>query len=242
MANGRHTSVQQQDLFITAVDLPHSDGHAVYAKLNYLLEEAGFDTWFEKLWAPSYSQVRGRPGIPPGVCVRMLLVGYFKGSQSQRRIACRSADSLSIRPFLGLNLTDQPPGYFSLTVIRERSPETAQASVFEWVLRLANEKKLLGGKTVAVDSSTLEADAAMMSIIRRDTGEDWRSYVIGWMRVEGPVKESEEPTDEQIRRFDKNRQGKKVSNEDWAGSTDAKAKIAKMKDGTTHLATWPNMP
>jgi transposase len=153
MALGRRKSVQQQDLFITAVDLPRSDGHVFYAKLNQLLEEAGFDTWIEKLCAPYYSQVRGRPGIPPGVYFRMLLVGYFEGIQSQRGIAWRCADSLSIRQFLGLKLTDHSPDHSSLTVIRERLPETVHVSVFEWVLRLANEKKLLGGKTVAVDST-----------------------------------------------------------------------------------------
>jgi transposase len=236
MALGRRKSVQQQDLFITAVDLPRSDGHVFYAKLNQLLEEAGFDTWIEKLCAPYYSQVRGRPGIPPGVYFRMLLVGYFEGIQSQRGIAWRCADSLSIRQFLGLKLTDHSPDHSSLTVIRERLPETVHVSVFEWVLRLANEKKLLGGKTVAVDSTTLEADAAMKSIVRRDTGKDWRSYVIDLMRAEGIVKENQEPSDEEIRRFDRNRKGKKVSNEDWVSGTDAEAKIAKMKDGTTHLA------
>jgi hypothetical protein len=123
-----------------------------------------------------------------------------------------------------------------LTVIRERLSDSVHESVFEWVLKLANEKKLLGGKTVAVDSTTLEADAAMKSIVRRGTGEDWRSYVIGLMRAEGIVKENQEPSDEQIRRFDKNRKGKKVSNEDWMSGTDPEAKIAKMKDGATHLA------
>jgi transposase len=236
MALGRRKSVQQQDLFITAEDLPRSDGHVFYTKLNRLLEEAGFDAWIEKLCAPFYSQARGRPSIPPSVYFRMLFVGYFEGIQSQRGIAWRCADSLSIRQFLGLKLTDHSPDHSSLTVIRERLPDAIHASVFQWVLKLANEKKLIGGKTVAVDSTTLEADAAMKSIVRRDTGEDWRSYVIGLMRAEGMVKENEEPSDEEVRRFDKNRKGKKVSNEDWVSSTDSDAKIARMKDGTTHLA------
>ena len=236
MALGRRKTDRQQELFIAAVDLPRSDGHVFYAKLNRLLAEFGFDTWVEKLCAPYYSQVRGRPGIPPGVYFRMLLVGYFEGIQSQRGIAWRCADSLSIRQFLGLKLSDSAPDHSSLTIIRERLPDTIHESVFECVLRLANEKKLLCGKTVAVDSTTLEADAAMKSIVRRDTGEDWRSYVIGLMRAEGVVKENEEPSDEEIRRFDKNREGKKVSNEDWMNGADPEAKIAKMKDGTTHLA------
>lgn len=235
MALGRRKPVQQ-DLFILAEDLPRSDGHAFYAKLNRLLDEAGFDSWIEKLCGPYYSQAYGRPGIPPGVYFRMLLVGYFEGIQSQRGIAWRCADSLSIRQFLGLKLTDHSPDHSSLTVIRERLPETVHESVFEWVLKLADQKKLLGGKSVAVDSTTLEADAAMKSIIRRDSGEDWRSFVIGLMRAEGLLKENEDPSDEEIRRFDKNRKGKKVSNEDWISSTDSSSKIARMKDGTTHLA------
>ena len=236
MALGRRKSVQQQDLFVLAEDMPRSDGHIFYRSLNRLLEQADFDPWIEKLCAPYYSQVRGRPGIPPGVYFRMLLVGYFEGIQSQRGIAWRCADSLSIREFLGLKLTDHSPDHSSLTVIRERLPDTVHEAVFEWVLKLANDKKLIGGKTVAVDSTTLEADAAMKSIVRRETGEDWRSYVISLMRAEGVVKANEEPTDEEIRNFDKKRKDKKVSNEDWVSTTDSEAKIARMKDGTTHLA------
>ncbi len=161
MALGRRSVVQQKDLFILAEDRPRSDGHIFHTKLNRLLEQAGFDAWIEKLCAPYYSQVRGRPGIPPGVYFRMLLVGYFEGIQSQRGIAWRCADSLSIREFLGLKLTDHSLDHSSLTVIRERLPDTIHEAVFEWVLKLANDKKLIGGKTVAVDSTTLEADAAM---------------------------------------------------------------------------------
>jgi transposase len=207
MALGRRKSVQQQDLFITAVDLPRSDGHVVYAKLNQLLAEAGFGTWIGKFCSPYYSQVLGRSGSPPGFYLRMLLVGYFEGIQSQRGIAWRCADSLSIRQFLGLKLTDHSPDHSSLTVIRERLPETVHELVFEWVLGLANEKKLLGGKAVSVDSTTLEADAAMKSIVRREPGKDWRSYVIDLTRAAGIVKENEVPSDEEIRRFDKNRKG-----------------------------------
>lgn len=123
-----------------------------------------------------------------------------------------------------------------MSVIRERLPETVHVSVFEWVLRLANKKKLLAGKTVAVDSTTLEAAAAMKSIVRRDSGEDWRSYVIGLRRAEGLVKENKEPSDEEIQRFDANHPGKKVSNEDRVSGADTDAKIVTMKDGTTHLA------
>ncbi|MBU6173620.1 MAG: transposase [Planctomycetes bacterium] len=128
----------------------------------------------------------------------MFLVGYFEGIQSQRGVAWRCADSLSMRQFLGLKLTDHSPEHSSSTVIRERLSDTVHESVFEWVLQLANDKRLLGGKTVAVGSTTLEADTAMKSIVRRDTGEDWGSSVISLMRAVGVIDESKAP---QMKRF-----------------------------------------
>lgn len=235
MALGRRKELQQGELFIAAHNLPSSDGHVFYSKLNGLLAEAGFDTWIESVCQPHYKD-KGRPGIPPGIYFRMLLIGYFEGIQSQRGIAWRCADSLSLRKFLGIQLTENTPDHSSLTHIRERLPQEVHEKVFEWVLKVAVEKKLLKGKTVAVDSTTLEADAAMKSIVRRETGEDWRTYVIGLMREQGVVQPNEEPTDEEVRRFDKKRQGKKVSNEDWKSPTDPDASITRMKDGTTHLA------
>lgn len=186
--------------------------------------------------APYYSPGRGRPGIPPGVYFRMLLVGYFEGIQTQRGIPWRCADSLSLRQFLGIILTESTPDHSSMTHIRERLPQSVHEKVFEWVLRVAVSKKLIRGKTVAIDSTTLEADAAMKSIVRRETGEDWRDYVIGLMRAEGVVGPDARPTEEELRRFDKKREGKKVSNEDWHSSVDPNAEITKMKDGTTHFA------
>ncbi len=105
-----------------------------------------------------------------------------------------------------------------------------------FVLKLAHEKGLLKGKTVGVDSTTLEANAAMKSIVRKGTGKDWRAYVVGLMKKGGVIEKDQEPTDEEIRRFDKKRKNKKVSNEDWQSETDPDARITKMKDGRTHLA------
>ena len=236
MALGRRKKSQQQELFVTTDSLPTSDGHVFYSKLNQLLADEGFDPWIEELCASFYSPSRGRPGIPPGTYFRMLLVGYFEGIQSQRGIAWRCADSLSLRKFLGIPLTESTPDHSSMTHIRERLPQSVHEAVFEWVLRIAVSKKLIRGKTVAVDSTTLEADAAMKSIVRRDSGEDWRNYLIGLMRAEGVIGADEQPTVEELRRFDKNREGKRVSNEDWKNPSDPDAKIIKMKDGTTHLA------
>jgi transposase len=237
MALGRRSGERQEELFVPHDQLPRSEGHVFYRKLNELLAAAEFDRFIETLCQPHYNaEGRGRPSIPPGVYFRMLLVGYFEGISSQRGIAWRCHDSLSLREFLGVPLSKDAPDHSSLTKVRDRLPLEAHVSAFQFVLKLADEKGLLKGKTVGVDSTTLEANAAMKSIVRKDTGEDWRAYVVGLMKAEGVVEKDEEPTDEEIRRFDKKRKTKKASNDDWESPTDPDARIAKMKDGRTHLA------
>jgi transposase len=236
MALGKRATERQEDLFLLAAQLPRSPGHVFYQKLNTLLAEAGFDAWVETLCQPYYAEDLGRPGIPPGTYFRMLLVGYFEGLSSQRGIAWRCSDSLSLRDFLGIPLGEDSPDHSSLSVIRNRLPLEVHAAVFQWILGLASTKKLLKGKSVGVDSTTLEADAAMKSIVRRDTGEDWKEYLTRLMKEEGVIEEDDTPSDDELRRFDKQRKDKKVSNEEWGSGTDADARIAKMKDGTTHLA------
>jgi transposase len=231
MAMGRRQEQRQADLWIATTDLPRSAGHVFYDKLNGLLAEAGFDQVVESLCQPYYANSLGRESIPPGTYFRMLFVGYFEELNSQRAIAWRCGDSLSLRAYLGIALNETTPDHSSLTVIKQRLPLAVHEQVFAFVLRVAQEKKLLRGKTVAVDSTTLEANAAMRSIIRKDTGEDWKAYVKGLMAEEG----IENPTDEEIRRFDKKRK-KKVSNKDWEAPADPDSRIAKMKDGRTHLA------
>ena len=176
MGLGRRKTEHQTEMWVATPQLPVSPGHVFYEKLNQLLAEAGFDTWIENLCQPYYAET-GRPGIAPGVYFRMLLVGYFEGIGSQRGIAWRCSDSLSLRQFLGLALTEDAPDHSSLTVIRNRLPLEVHTAVFAWVLSVAHEKKLLNGKTVAVDSTTLEANAAMKSIVRRDTEENWQEAV-----------------------------------------------------------------
>jgi len=235
MALGRRSGEQQGEFWVATQQLPVSPGHVFYEKLNGLLAEAKFDEWVEALCEPYYARV-GRPGIPPGVYFRMLLVGYFEGIGAQRGIAWRCSDSLSLRKFLGLSPTEESPEHSSLTVIRQRLPHEVHNAVFVWVLDLAREQNLLDGKTVAVDSTTLEANAAMKSIVRRDSGENWQEYVTGLMREAGTVGPDETPTIEQLKRFDKSRTGKKVSNDDWESPSDPESRIARMKDGTTRLA------
>jgi transposase len=235
MALGRRNEERQGEFWVATQQLPTSPGHVFYEKLNGLLAEAKFDEWAEALCEPYYAKA-GRPGIPPGVYFRMLLVGYFEGIGSQRGIAWRCSDSLSLRKFLGIPPTEESPDHSSLSVIRERLPADVHNAMFVWVLKLAREKQLLDGKTVAVDSTTLEANAAMKSIVRRDTGEDWQEYVTGLMREAGTIGPDATPTIDEIKRFDKAREGKKVSNDDWKSPSDPDSRIAKMKDGTTHLA------
>src|SRR5215207_11336144 len=237
MAMGKRKP-RQESLFVPTDQLAQAPGHPFYQKLNALLAEAGFDRWVEQRCREYYEQdePRGRKSIPPGVYFRMLLVGYFEGIDSQRGIAWRCADSLSLRQFLGVPLDEGTPDHSTLTKTRQRLPAEVFEEVFQFVLKIAEERKLLSGKTVGVDSTTLEANAAMKSIVRRDTGEDWKEYVIRLMREGGVIGPEEQPSAEDVRRFDKKRKDKSVSNAEWESSTDRDARIARMKDGTTHLA------
>jgi transposase len=219
-------------MWVATNDLPSSPGHVFYEKLNQLLAEAEFDRRVEELCAPYYAEDFGRPGIPPGVYFRMLLVGYFEGLGAQRAIAWKCADSLSVRAFLGLEISEGAPEHSSLTRIRQRLPLAVHMAVFTLVLEMAREKGMLRGKTIAVDATMLEANAAMKTMVRRVSGEDWKAYLRRLAREAG----IEDPSDEDLRRFDRKRKGKKVSNKEWKSPTDPDARIAKMKDGRTHFA------
>jgi transposase len=232
MALGKRKD-EQQEMWVATTSLPKSQGHVFYRKLNEVFAEAGFDRMAEELCRSHYHSRIGRPSIPPGVYFRMLLVGYFEGIGSQRGIAWRCADSLSLREFLGVPLTEDAPDHSSLTRVRDRLPLEVHAAVFEWALRLVAEKGLLPGKTAAIDSTFLEANAAMKSIVRRDTGEDWNDYLRRLLKEQQGV---ENPTDDELRRFDRTRKDKRVSNEEWVSTTDPDSRIAKMKNGETHLA------
>ena len=222
---------QQDELFIPTAKVASGPGHPFYSKLNQVLADAGFDEFVEKLCAPYYKE-GGRPGIPPGVYFRMVLIGYFEGLDSQRGIAWRCADSLGLRTFLGITITEDTPVHASMTIIRQRLPESVFDKGFVFVLSLLEKQGLLRGKSVAIDATTLEANAAMKSIVRKDTGEGWKQYLQGLAKAEG----IENPTEEDLRRLDRARKDKKVSNEQWESPTDRDSRIAKMKDGRTHLA------
>jgi transposase len=220
------------DLVIALKDLPPPPANPFYTRLNTLLDEAGFERFVEDLCRPYYAKGFGRPGVPPGVYFRMLFFGYFEGLDSQRAIAWRCADSRSAHAFLGLPQHQATPDHSSLTKIRQRLPDSVHEQVFVFVLKLAEDKGLIPGKTVGVDSTLLEANAAMKTIVRRDNGDDWKGYVRK-LAAEAGI---DNPTDEDVRRFDRQRKDKKASNEEWTSPSDPDSKIAKMKDGTTHLA------
>jgi len=236
MAIGKRPEEQQEELWVATTELPRSPGHPFYKKLNELLAEDGFDAWLETLCKPHYHATHGRPGIPPGVYFRMILVGYFEGIASQRGIAWRCSDSRSLAEFLGCGATRETPDHSSLSRVAQRLPREIHEAVFQRVLSIAVGKGLVNGKTVAVDSTTLEANAAMKSIVRRDSGEDWKAYVTRLMRESGVIEQDDTPSDDEIRRFDQQRKDKTVSNDEWVSETDGDSRITRMKDGTTHLA------
>src|ERR1043166_3183495 len=165
MALGRRGG-RDQSMWVATSSLPRSPGHPFYERLNRLLDEAGFDRFSEERCAAHYAVGQGRPSIPPGTYFRMLLVGYFEGIDSQRGIAWRCSDSLAVRDFLGLGMSERAPDHSSLTVIRQRLPLELHEEVFAFVLRILVECGLYDGKTLAVDATMLEANAAMKSIAR----------------------------------------------------------------------------
>ena len=231
MGQSRFNADAQGELWIESGQIARSPGHPFYARLNQVLHAEGFDRQAEALCAPHYKD-GGRPALPPGVYFRMLLAGYFEGLDSQRAIAWRCADSLALREFLGITLTERTPDHSTLTRIRQRLPLEVHEQMFALVLGIARRHKLLRGKTLLVDATTLEANAAMRSIVRRDTGENWTEYVTRLASEDG----LENLSAEELARYDQQRADKKVSNEAWTSPSDPDARIAKMKDGRTHLA------
>ena len=220
-------------MWIAGADLARSPGHRFYEKLNELLAEAKFDGRAEKICA-SYFEADdkpGRPSIPPGVYFRMLFVGYFEGIESERGLEWRCSDSLSLRTFLGVQVTERVPDHSSLSRMRTRLDGTVYDEVFRLVLGIVESKGLLRGNVAGVDSTYLRADASMKSIVRKETGDDYTAYLKKLCEAQG----IENPTVEDARRMDKARKGKKVSNEDWASPTDADARIVRLKDGRTRL-------
>jgi transposase len=222
---------EQSSLWVATSDLPASPGHPFYARLNALLEAHDFDRFVEDLCRRFYAPVMGRPSLTPGRYFRLLLVGYFEGIDAERGIAWRATDSLAIRTFLRLPLDEAPPDHSTIARTRRLIDLETHRAVFTWVQQRLVESGLLTGKTVAIDATTLEANAAMRSIVRRDTGEGYQAFLTGLAKASG----IETPTRDDLARLDRKRK-KKTSNTDWTSPSDPDAKVTKMKDGRTHLA------
>ncbi len=232
MAMGRRNRRQRQkDLWIAAADLPHTAAHPFYHRLNRLLDEHGFDKFAEQRCEKFYAPRMGRPSLTPGSYFRCLLIGYFEGIDSERGIAWRLADSISLRRFLAIELDEATPDHSTISRSRRLIDLETHREVFTWVLRLLAKQGLLKAATIAVDATTLEANAALRSIVRRDSGESYDEFLRGLAAKSG----IETPTREQLAKLDKKRQNK-GSNKDWKNPHDPDAKITKMKDGRTHLA------
>ena len=230
MAMGKKR-VRQEGFWIASRDIVRTPAHGFYDRLNEILNTRRFDGKVEHLCRRYYKGPLGRPSLSPGVYFRMLLIGYFEGLDSERGIAWRTADSLSLRKFLGYGLDQATPDHSTISRTRRLLWVQTHKVVFRWMLKLLAEEGLIEGQTIAVDATTLEANAAMRSIVRRDTGQQYEEYLKKLVQAEG----IEKPTREQLARFDRKRKNK-ASNDDWTHPFDPDARVAKMKDGRTHLA------
>jgi transposase len=232
MAMGTRRREHQQEFWIATKDVVEPAGNAFYDRLNKILDEHRFDRKVEALCRKFYKKSQyGRPSMAPGVYFRMLLIGYFEGLDSERGIAWRVADSLSLRRFLGFALDEQTPDHSTLSRTRRLYWVETHKAIFKWVIGILTGEGLIQGQTIAIDATTLEANAAMKSIVRRDNGQSYNDYLIGLAQAAG----IENPTREQLARMDRKRK-KKGSNDEWRSPADPDARITKMKDGRTHLA------
>ena len=231
MAMGKKRKRPQDTMWVATSDLPKSPGHPFYQGLNRVLAANSFDAFVEGACRRFYAPKMGRPSLPPGRYFRLMLLGYFEGLGSERAMAWRAADSLAIRSFLGLELDETAPDHSTISRTRRLIDVETHERVFTWVLARLAKGGLLVGKTIGIDATTLEANAAMRSIVRRDTGASYEDFLKGLAKASG-VKT---PTREALARLDRRRK-KKASNNDWTSPSDPDAKITKMKDGRTHLA------
>jgi transposase len=230
MAMGRRRD-RQQAIWVSTAELPQGPGNPFYERLNGVLDEAGFDAFVEKRCERFYAGSVGRPSLPPGRYFRLFMLGYLEGLDSERGIAWRAADSLGVRSFLGLGLEERGPDHSTISRTRRLIDKETHEEVFRWVLERLASAGLLRGKTLMVDATTLEANAALRSIVRRDTGESYEEYLTRLAKGSG----IKTPTRAALARLDRRRK-KKGSNKEWQSPVDPDAKIAKMKDGRTHLA------
>ena len=232
MSMGRRKNrARTPGLWIATNELPRTGGHPFYQRLNQVLEAHTFDEFVEAQCASFYAETVGRPSLTPGTYFRLLLIGYFEGIDSERGIAWRTADSLALRGFLGLGLDEVPPEHSTISRTRRLIDVETHRAVFTWILQVLATADLIKGKTIGIDATTLEANAALRSIVRRDSGETYHEFLMRLAQASG----IETPTRANLARLDQKR-SKKGRNKDWRHPHDPDARITRMKDGRTHLA------
>ena len=224
-------------MWIATSDLPITAAHPFYERLNRIFNDAGFDAHIETLCTPFYAPTMGRPSLAPGRYFRLLLVGYFEGLDSERAIAWRAADSFALRHFLGLELPEAPPDHSTISRTRRLIDLETHRAVFTWILQRLADSGLVKGQTIGIDATTLEANAALRSIVRRDTGDTYQEFLTQLAQASG----IETPTRDDLARIDRKRT-KKGSNDDWTHPHDPDARITKMKDGRRTWRTRRSMP
>lgn len=234
----RRTKQQEQaEFWIEARKLPRATPSRFYELVERTLGKMEFSRQVWTLCRKAYAEEAkgGRPGIDPVVYLKMLMVGFFEDLPSERAIASRCADSLSVRGFLGYDLTEPTPEHSSLTVIRQRLGLEIYQQVFELILVALREHGLLKGRHLGIDSSVMEANASLRSLVERNTEESYWDYV---KRLAGEA--GIDPSDlDDLRRFDRKRPGRKTSNEQWVNPHEREAKIGKTKAGTTAMIYKP---
>jgi transposase len=231
MAMGTRKKRERQEALWYGGELPAAPGHPFYSRLNEVLDQAGFDRFCEDSCASFYHARLGRPSLPPGLYFRTMMIGFFEGIDSERGIAWRLADSLTLRQFLSIGLDEKTPDHVTISRTRRLIDGETHQRIFTWVLEQLAQAGLVRGKTIGVDSTTLEANAAMKSIVRRDTGESYTAYLQRLAEAEG-IEASDAAA---LRRMDRKRP-KKMSNEVWENPNDPEAEITRLKDGRTALA------
>jgi transposase len=222
---------RQEDIWIPHTELAKAPSHPFYQRLNEVLESEQFDEFVEGRCAKFYAKKFGRPSLTPGIYFRSLLIGYFEGIDSERGIAWRMADSLGLRRFVGIALDEDTPDHSTISRTRRLIDLETHHDVFAWILGLLADRGLVKGKRIGIDATTLEANAAMRSIVRRDTGASYDEFLRGLAKASG----LKTPTREDLARLDRKRK-KRMSNQEWRSPADGDARITRMKDGRTHLA------
>jgi len=232
MAMGTRKQRQgQEDLWVATAELPRAASHPFYTNVNEILDRHRFDRRVEYLCRRYYQPTYGRPSVSPGVYFRMLLIGYYEGIDSERGIAWRVADSFSLREFLRYGLTETTPDHSTVSRTRRLLSVETHKAVFRWVVKILASEGVIDGQSVSIDATTLEANAALRSIVRRDNGMGYEEYLRQLAKEAG----IENATRAQLARLDRKRR-KKGANAEWVNPHDPDARITKMKDGRTHLA------